>query len=80
MSITTGDCLKDPAAHPSLQEKHLARSLHEFVNADKENIDPNVFEISVDTEKKSSFKIIEEVASHVSNQAKSGEPFRIRQS
>jgi hypothetical protein len=45
MSIKTGDCLKDPAAYRSLQEKHLAISLHQYVNADKENIDPNVFEI-----------------------------------
>lgn len=78
MSITTGDCLKDPSAYPSLQEKHLARSLHQYVNADKENIDPNVFEAYMGTEKKSSFKIIEEVASCISNQAKGGEPFRIR--
>ena len=45
MSIATGDCLKDLAAYPSLQVKDLARSLHQYVNADKENIDPNVFGI-----------------------------------
>ena len=43
--------------------------------ADKENIDPNVFVKYIDTEKKYSFKIIENLALRVSStQAKSAEP------